>query len=227
MNEIFCFGDGFAANHIWPEWPAIIEVLYPLVKNFGAIGAGNEFITTEIIEAHKKTPDAFYLVQWAAHNRFDKLVEDKSWNEVIQNDAAYHFNVVNSNNKTWWLSSASTNADIKQYHRYYIQTDQSKLRTENYKYLVNRLLKNQSIFFSTIELDQFSKQDRFRHVRQNTVQPSPIVHMAYVEEVILPKMPIKPDTKRIISLRDRINDQEWIPFHWDRTKIWHDITKDI
>jgi hypothetical protein len=227
MNDIFCFGDGFAANHIWPEWPAIIEVLYPSVKNFGAVGAGNEFITTEIIEMYKKVPTAFYLVQWAMHNRFDKLIEDQSWDEVIQNDKTYHFNIVDSNNKTWWLSSASAQPEIEYYHNYYIQQEQSKLRTENYKYLINNLLKNQSIFFSTLELDQFSKQDRFCSVRQNNIQPSPIVHMAYVEEVILPKMPVKPNANRIILLRERIANQEWIPFHWDRIQIWCDLTKDI
>ena len=40
INKIVCLGDGFAANHIWPEWPAIIQALYPdiTVKNYGEIG---------------------------------------------------------------------------------------------------------------------------------------------------------------------------------------------
>jgi hypothetical protein len=42
---IYTFGDGFAAGHIWPEWPQLLEaVTQTEVKNFGHVGAGNEYI---------------------------------------------------------------------------------------------------------------------------------------------------------------------------------------
>ena len=45
MNKIFCFGDGFATGHIWPEWPQILQELAPQyqVINTAGIGAGSEF----------------------------------------------------------------------------------------------------------------------------------------------------------------------------------------
>jgi hypothetical protein len=154
-EQIFCFGDGYAANHIWPEWPAILSVLYTSVKNYGAIGAGNEFITTSIIDAHRKNPDAFFIVQWAQHDRFDKLLEDSSWDFTISTDKIYNFNVVPVEQRKWWLSSASSQDEVRKYHDFYVQEQQSILRTDNSKYLIQRLLDNRALFFSTQEMESF------------------------------------------------------------------------
>jgi len=225
MNKIFCFGDGYAANHIWPEWPAIVAALYNDIenKNFGAIGAGNEFITSAVIEAHKENPVAFFLVQWAHPNRFDKLLQDNSWDELIKTDPVYYFNTVDLNNHRWWISSASKQKDIQHYHTHYIQTKQSELRTTNYKYLLLNLLKNQSIFFSTVDMEIYSRQPRFKDVRQNEIQPSPIVHMSYVEEKILPLMPIQPNIVKVRELKTRIETQLWIPYDADRVQLWENV----
>ena len=225
MHKLFCFGDGFAANHIWPEWPAILAALYSNIecKNFGVVGAGNEFITSAIIAAHKEDPAAFFIVQWAMPNRFDKLLEDNSWNDIIKNDPVYHFNTTTLNNKKWWISSASQQHDIQQYHTHYIQAKQAELRTINYMYLVSNLLKNQSIFFSTTHMQHYSTQDRFNNTRQQEVQPSPFVHMCYVEEEILSLMPVQPTTKRLIELKNRIKQQNWIAYDPDRIEIWNKL----
>jgi hypothetical protein len=225
MNNIFCFGDGSAASHIWPEWPVIISALYNDIKNknFGAIGAGNEFITSAVVEAHKEDPTAFFLIQWAQHNRFDKLLQDDLWSEIIKTDPVYYFNTVELNKNQWWISSASTQKDIQHYHKHYIQTKQSELRTANYKYLLLNLLKNQSIFFSTEDMEVYSRQPRFKDVRQKEVQPTPIIHMAYVEEKILPLMPIQPNAVKVRELKTRIETQPWIPYDPDRVQIWENI----
>jgi hypothetical protein len=46
MKKIFCFGDGFATGHIWPEWPQILQALVPncQVVVTAGIGAGSEFL---------------------------------------------------------------------------------------------------------------------------------------------------------------------------------------
>jgi hypothetical protein len=227
MSKIFCFGDGFAANHIWPEWPAILSALYDDVENFGAVGAGNEYITSAIVMAHKKCEDAVFVIQWSPTKRFDKMLEDDQWANVISTDAVYNFNVNVLGDSRWWLSSASTQTEVQRYHDYYVQSKQDNLRTETYQYLVSQILKNQSIIFSTNELEKFSKQDRFANYRQKQVQPSPVVHMAFVEEFILPRMKNKPDSDRVNRLKQRIIDQEWVPFHWDRDQIWQDLTNHI
>ena len=226
INKIVCLGDGFAANHIWPEWPAIIQALYPdiTVKNYGEIGAGNEFITSAIISEHRRHPDAFFLVQWAQHNRFDKLLQDNSWDNIIAQDTVYYFNKVTLDNNIWWLSSHSKQQSVLDYHSHYIQNNQSQLRTENYIYLVSELLKNKSMFFSTDELEQYSRQEQFLETRQTEIQPSPIVHVKWVEEKILPNMPMQPHAERLAELKNRINQQKWVPYDPDRVQIWLNIS---
>jgi hypothetical protein len=225
MNKIYCFGDGFAANHIWPEWPDIISALYPELdyKNFGAVGAGNEFIASAIIKAHTEDPSAFFIVQWALPNRFDKLLEDSSWNEAIARDPIYHFNTIDLYDQRWWLSSGSNEADVQKYHTYYVQPQQSLLRTNNYKYLVDKLLQNQSVFFSTSDMDSYSRQYKFIGVRQHEIQPSPWIHINYLEDIVLPNMPIQPEKTRIIELKNRIQQHTWVPYDPDRKQIWLDM----
>jgi hypothetical protein len=229
MNDIFCFGDGYASGHIWPEWPDIIAVLNPEynVTNFGAIGAGNEFILNEIIKAHRSNPSAFFVVQWATSKRFDKLLEDESWNKLIETDPVYDFNIVTRNDERWWLSSASSLVEISEYHGKYVQANQASVRTENFQYLINHLLKDQSFVFSTKELENFSRQPRFANSRLSEIQPSPVVHMAYVEEVILPQLPKSVDSDKVQILKQKISDQPWIPYHWDRQKIWQDLANSL
>ena len=222
MNKILCFGDGYAANHIWPEWPAIVQALYPELQheNFGEIGAGNEFITSAIVQAHTDNPDEFYIVQWAIPNRFDKLLQDESWDSIIDNDPVYHFNRVGLHEQTWWLPSASEQDVVKQYHKIYVQNKQAKNRSFNFKYLVENLLKSQSIFFTLEQMIVYADAERFKQIRQKEVQPSPIVHMTWVEEKILPKMPYQPELTRLNELKKRINQQKWHAYDPDREEIW-------
>jgi hypothetical protein len=229
MNDIFCFGDGFACDHIWPSWPSMIQALYPsnTVTNYGGIGAGHEFVVASIVEAHKNNSQGFFLVQWPHANRFDKLLVDDSWNDLIKTDPVYHFNTVTVGTKNWWLSSASESEQIKHYHNFYVQSEQAELRDFNYRYLVSDLLKNQSIFFSTREMQQFSKQDRFDLTRLDQIQPSPVVYMHYVEEFILPKMPAQPDQLLLGNLKSKILKQNWIPYDPDRKEIWQSIIETI
>ena len=87
-KNIYTFGDGFATGHIWPEWPQILQaILYNCtIKNCSGIGAGNEFIFSNLVGALAKDPLATYIVQWAQPDRFDKLIEDTSWDNIIKND---------------------------------------------------------------------------------------------------------------------------------------------
>jgi hypothetical protein len=222
MNKILCFGDGYAANHIWPEWPAMIRALYPEVQheNFGQIGAGNEFITSAIVQAHIASPDAFFLVQWALPQRFDKLLQDDSWHATIENDPVYHFNRVSLGEQTWWLSSSSKQDLVQQYHKVYVQNKQANNRSYNFKYLVENLLRSQAIFFTLEQLIFFADAERFQQIRQKEVQPSPAVHMTWVEEKILPKMPYQPDPARLYELKKRIKQHKWHAYDPDREEIW-------
>lgn len=227
MNKIFCFGDGYAANHIWPEWPAIVQALYPEHEheNFGAVGAGNEFIASAVVHAHQQQPDAFFIVQWAMDKRFDKMLQDDSWNQIIDHDPIYHFNRVKLQDHTWWLSSASHASAVQTYHRFYVQEQQQALRSQNWKYLIKHLLASQALFFCLDDLQKYDSLPRFQQVRQQEVQPSPVVHMSWVEEHILPYMPVQPSPARLNLLKQRINQHSWVPYDPDREEIWYKMSK--
>jgi len=241
ISKIFCFGDGYAASHIWPEWPSMIKALYPELQheNFGVVGAGNEFITSAVIQSHKLDPTAFFLIQWAQYNRFDKLLEDQTWDHIIDQDPIYHFNRATIGEQTWWISSGSQQPTVQEYHKIYIQPKQHLLRTQNFIYLLSNLLKNQSIFFSTYELNgidktgiwvdldmsTYSYQPDFMTVRQHEVQPSPWVHICYVEKYILPLMPIQPEYGRLTELKNRIKSQHWVAYDPDRWQIWKNLSE--
>jgi hypothetical protein len=242
ITKIYCFGDGFAAGHIWSEWPDIIKAIYPniQVENFGKIGAGNEFIFSSIIHAHSQDPDAYFLIQWADNRRFDKLLEDESWNNIIDNDPIYFFNKVKLNDQNWWLSSASQNYEIQKYHNFYVQKEQSANRLYNYQYIVSALLKNQAIFFSSypakifhineklkidIDMESFSISNNIKHLRLNEIQPAPPIHYAYVEKFILPLLPFDYCKKTSKNLEKKINNFVWTPYHPDRNFLWEQLLK--
>jgi hypothetical protein len=246
MKKIYTFGDGYASSHIWPEWPVILQALFPdyAFTHYGAVGAGNEFILNAVIQAHSMDSDAYFLVQWAQADRFDKLIEDSTWNEIIDADPTYYFNRVQLAENQWWISSASQQPTVINYHKHYIQLKQSKVRTVNYIYLAGNLLKNKSLFFSTIDLKfikdkqkhsnnnnwveenmyDFATQERFVNVRQNEVQPSPIVHLAYIKEYLLPNLPFTVDPARLAELERRINNHKWVAYDPDRAELWQKMS---
>jgi hypothetical protein len=239
MKKIYTFGDGFASSHIWPEWPVILEALLPDCDfvHYGAVGAGNEYILNAIVHANQTDSEAYFLVQWAQASRFDKLLEDASWDSIIDSDPVYYFNRNSIADQTWWISSASTQPDIVTYHRHFVQPQQHKNRTRNSIYLAGHLLKDKSLFFSTDEIDcyfdninwvnsnmsEFSQQERFKQVRQSHVQPSPVVHLAYVKEHLLPHIPFVVDACRLEKLAHRIHTHQWTAYDPDREEIWHNM----
>lgn len=246
-KKIYTFGDGYATSHIWPEWPAILEALLPHIvfQHFAGIGAGNEFVLNSVIQAYQEDPDAYFLVQWCYPYRFDKLLQDNSWNDIIDSDPVYHFNRVTMAHQHWWLSSASTVPDIQHYHNHFVQGYQSMNRTLNAIYLAGKLLVNQSLFFSVAlnmqqlksqtplyfqninmidqDLREYSLQPRFAHVRQNQVQPSPSVHLSYLIEHVLPRLPFEVDQLRLQKLQQRIRQHSWQAYDPDRQEIWNNM----
>lgn len=221
INKIFCLGDGYASGHIWPEWPQILKSLLPEyeVHLISAVGAGNEFLISELIALENQIQNQQVIFQWAQHNRFDKLVEDEKWEDIGKSDPVYYFNFYQYENRKWWCSSASTNINISKYHEFYIQEQQSKLRLTNQKILVESYLKTKHckhFFTSTAEQEFFSKHP----LRGNKTQPSPMLHFLFVIEILLPAIDIKIDGIKLNILKDRIYNHKWIPYDPDREEIW-------
>lgn len=230
MNRILCFGDGYAHGHIWPEWPQILQALLPSkqVEIISGVGAGNEFLINGLLA---KDPNKDVVIfQWAQPDRFDKILQDEQWNSLAQSDEVYHENFYHRGNHKWWLSSASRLEEVKHYHGFYVQSLQRQQRFCDQKQLVEGFLIGVQCFYlgiSTQDQQDFSQDFRFRAVRGKEVQPSPAVHLSYLEEKILPRLPITFDVQRLDRLRNRINQTKWIPYDPDRANIWEKIVSEL
>lgn len=230
MNKIFCLGDGFAHGHIWPEWPQILQALLPSHKiiPITGIGAGNEFLISGLL--NQDIANSTVIFQWAYPSRFDKLLQDDRWQDIIKNDPVYFFNIVEQDGHKWWLSSGSKMHEVRQYHEFYVQRKQAELRFNNQQKLIDTYIAYHNcnyIKISTPEQDTYSLQTRFANVRGNEVQPSPVVHYCYIDEVILPKLNLAVDADRKKHLERLITNTNWVPFNPDREEIWTNIVSEI
>lgn len=231
MNKIFTFGDGYATGHIWPEWPQILQALLPeyRIVNTAGIGAGAEFLVSGLVDLLPIMQDQQAVFQWPQANRFDKLLQDQSWNDTISNDPVYHFNRVLDNRKReWWLSSHSASDSVKTYHKHYVQNLQSDRRLQVFKTLIKHTLNDvncATVQTSTQDQEFYSRQTRFVTTRQNQIQPSPVVHFYWTVEEILPKLQVQVDQSRFQHLENAINDTSWVPYDPDRDPIWQEIIK--
>lgn len=229
-NKIYCFGDGFATGHIWPEWPQILQALLPThdMNIIAGIGAGPEWLVTRFVQELDNINNGYVVWQWPMANRFDKLIEDINWLQAAHNDPVYYFNLHNNNDQTWWLSSASNSPEVIHYHDRFIQKQQHQQRLINYSTLVKHTLENLNCttwFFSTVEQNQYSQQDRFNLVRQSQIQPSPVIHFYYCVEKILPGLNLH--SKVCYELESLIINQKWVPYDPDRAEIWQNIKNQL
>lgn len=228
MNKIFCVGDGYAHGHIWPEWPQLMQVLFPEMEVCIAsgIGSGNEFLVKQLLDFGDQVKDQLVIFQWAQAQRFDKVIENEEWLEICKKDKVYDFNLYNDLDTTWWLSSASDNANVKKYHDFYIQKKQANIRSDMYKKLVNGYLCNLNckvVFTSTEQQEKFSRRNRFENTRGNEVQPSPIVHLDFIIEELLPESGLVPCRTILEYTNHVIRSTEWKPYHEDRFENFNNI----
>ena len=228
-NKIFTFGDGFATGHIWPEWPQILQALLPgyEIINTAGIGAGTEFLVSGFVDCIPDMHGSTVIFQWPWPQRFDKLVEDNTWQHIISNDPVYHFNTVSDRNgRKWWLSSASNAKEVQQYHNQYVQRNQDLNRSRIYQTLVDHTalaLDCKILHTSTRDQENFSRLSKFFSTRQSEVQPSPIVHFYWLIEQVLPKVNIDVDQTLKHRLELLINQTQWIPYCPDRSETWATI----
>lgn len=221
--KIYTFGDGYAAGHIWPEWPQILQALLPdhTVVNTAAVGAGPEWLAHKFVELVPDMKNSTVIFQWPQADRFDKLIEDAWWQDCANSDPIYSFNQHNS----WWLTSASSTPKIQQYHREFVQARQHQTRLNTYQVLVKNTTENigcRYIPTSTAEQERYSRQQQFLNSRQQEIQPSPIVHLCWLLELGL-----EINKDRANRLKTLLNNQEWVPYYYDRDQIWASILAEL
>jgi len=214
MKKIITSGDGFAANHIWPMWPKVLQKeTNSQVWSLGKPAAGNEYIFNSVLEAiTHMTPD-LVLIQWAKSERLDLIIDSHVKRDIALADEVYYHNLYRIYQNEWWLSNASTQPYVREYHDKFIGRQQSLVRTRNYIISMAAILKSRNIpyrFFSTYDvevyqdktidwsdwiwhesgrgMEHYSRQERFSKIRGTEVQPSTEVHRAWVEEIIIPAL---------------------------------------
>jgi len=229
MNNIFCFGDGYAHGHIWPEWPQILQALLPntQVTAHTGIGAGNEYLINSVIQLGDKIDGQTVIFQWASPYRFDKLIQDNTWIDRAKNDPVYHFNLYNSSEGIWWLSSASTDEKIQEYHNLFVQSKQAELRFTNQKILLENYLKLKKckyLFVSTGSQEQFVLSHPAATSRGTEVQPAPLLHFYYIKEILDPQLTLNIDPARYDKLENLIKQHHWQAYDPDREEIWQKMS---
>jgi hypothetical protein len=230
ISKIFCLGDGFAHGHIWPEWPQILSALAPShsVICLSGIGAGAEYLVDALLQH-----DVFghtVIFQWPYSQRFDKLLEHESWEDLRRDDPVYVNNVYQSGQHRWWLTSASSVPDVKKYHDFYIGQTQADLRVQNLQILVRGYLQWQDCRYletSTQAQDEFSHHVRFQHRRGNEVQPQPWVHYCWVRECLLPVLGVEIQESRLNHLGEILDHEQWNAYDPDRDDQWRRIVNTL
>lgn len=79
-KRFFAFGCSMT-SYRWPTWADLIGKEIPVYYNFGRFGAGNIFISNQIVEAnmrYKFAQDDLVMIMWSTINREDRYV-DKQW----------------------------------------------------------------------------------------------------------------------------------------------------
>jgi hypothetical protein len=232
-NKIFTFGDGFATGHLWPEWPQILQALLPdyQVINTAAVGTGPEFLVSGFTDHVPHMKGSTVIFQWPYYNRFDKLIEDNSWQQIIKTDPVYHFNTIaDCENRKWWLSSASQGKEVQHYHEQYVQPQQHLNRDRVYRTLVDHTavaLDCKILHTGNRDQEKFSQQPRFASTRQTEVQPSPVVHFYWLIEHVLPQIGITVDPTLQLQLEQLINQTQWVAYCPDRENTWANICNQL
>lgn len=244
---IYTFGDGFAAGHIWPEWPQILQaVSHDIVINQAYPGAGNDLIfSTALRTAWSAEKISTFIIQWAPCRRFDKLLEDDSWNHIIKNDSKYANAVYQVYDQKWWLSSGSN--QVLDYHNKYQQIQQKTLFDIYHMILLNQFLISQghrclylwTYDFDSAGLDPCTKQqfnqlpwingsqgmDTLidRSLRGTDIQPLPLGHALWVQQYLI-EFVDEPKLNKMIEL---LSDVCWVAFDPDRDEQWNQIKNQL
>jgi hypothetical protein len=212
------FGDSCASPPWYPEytkWPEIIKLMTKGVNltNMARYGAGNEYIIN-CLKANLLNKDKI-LIQWAMPNRLDLVLDNNNsiyWEEAISKDLVYSDNILEINNAKFWISSASTNTDVIEYHKKYIGVKQHQLRSLIYIDYARILLETAGIdykFFLTVGdtyltdlpnknnwvwhdpymgMHEFRYHSRYADLELGVTQPLPLVQFDFIQQHILPSM---------------------------------------
>lgn len=210
------FGDSISSPSWYADflkWPNLINLMTRRLEfiDLARYGAGNEYML-QCLRNNYQDSDVV-LIQWAIPNRLDLLLQnhDSFWRQEISQDPVYNKNIVSVGKNQYWLSSASKNLHVQQYHQKYINIRQHQVRSQTYIEHAKLLLETNFIkygFLLTSDSDYlresvpntsnwhwhspFKGMDSFRRVSKfadldfGLVQPISLVQFDFVKQFIMP-----------------------------------------
>jgi hypothetical protein len=222
VKKILIIGDGFAdpaAAHLWYQdfykWPTLINLMAKniAITNMARYGAGNEYMSY-CLQSQYQHYD-LVLIQWSKAERLDLVLDHTQehltfWQQTIAQDPVYQHNVVDLEGKKIWISSASKNQTVVEYHQKYITPTQHQMRSQLLVEHAMLMLEANNIdyrFMLTYDAPYLSNinarwmchkplrgQHSFRSVSKHSqadidyVQPIPLVSFDYIRKVIQPNL---------------------------------------
>lgn len=215
-KNLLIISDGHGVDVKFKKWPFFLKLLVSKTHNVinkSVIGASNEMIWMRLIEAVREQQIDQAIIQWTWPIRVDVLA-DKFWSEQAAQDPIYHFNIVKAQGRDWWVTSASENAHIKEYHQLYVDPWQAALRSESYMMAAAELLCQHNVDFvfslccafnRTGILDEeilsypwvwhqefkglheFRQQSKYLKHDQGFAQPHPLIGLEWIDAVLNPQ----------------------------------------
>jgi len=206
---LLAISDGNGVDNDFKKWPTLLQLMTLdslQIKNKSVVGASNELILMQIAESIENENIDCAIIQWTTPLRIDVVVDD-FWKRQAENDPIYHFNIVRSNNHDWWVTSASENQYIKEYHHRYIKEWQATQRSQAYMLAAASLLKNKNIpFIFTLaykfnfngpitsalknlpwveqDLSSFRFSSTYKDLDQGLAQPHSAIQLEWLDTVI-------------------------------------------
>jgi hypothetical protein len=224
------FGDSTAVPTWYPDyikWPEIIKLMTRgvTVCNLSRYGAGNEYIIQCL--RHNLVDKQAVIIQWAMPNRLDLVLAHNAkysefWSQQIQKDQTYNNNILPVGDDLVWISSASKDLSVREYHEKFISLRQHQMRSQLYVDYATLLLKDIQHGFMLTKTSEYLNQSvtdtskwfwhqqwqgmcEFRHkskyadLELGITQPLPLVQFDFIKQFIQPKFKLPWRSEREIQ----------------------------
>lgn len=212
-KKLYTAADGYGCNHIYPMWSELLaRILNIEWINLSVMGAGNEIIATQVIEAVEREPDpadTLWVVQWSQPKRLDLQVDLKNQELLsrIKSDPVYSKNFVTTKkNRTFWVSSASEQEWVREHNNLILQAQHDsrarmyqlaatyvlEQRGADYRYMFtydpywsrNNLLDDAKCVWHSMY--DFKTASKYADLDVGEIQPVSSIHLDFLERYILP-----------------------------------------
>lgn len=206
-----------------PRWPTILRHLTDIkILNKSVVGASNETMFNLLRDTDLSDVD-HAVVQWTAFSRLDVIVDD-FWITQAENDPVYYFNLHKILGDTWWVSSASQNEHVLEYHKKYIRTAQAKHRSTAFLWAAIAYLNHHGVPFTfslcyDLDLDLDFPDGMWAWHKPNggirsfheiskhgnldipeCPRPHPLVQLDWLRQILIPKIGMQLDESRFSKI---------------------------